>query len=412
MKGFFIASLLVLIASVALVAAIEYDPGYLLISYGYYTLESSVWVGLMAFIALFILVYGVFSLLRRTINSSNAWGAWISRRGYRRSQEQTTKGLIAFIEGNWQNARRTLSRAAAKSETPLLNYLIAARASHALDDNKQMKALLKKAEESTQGANIAVGLTQAELQLRSGHYEQSLATLTRVRRNAAKHPYALYLLKSVYVGLNDWQEITALLPELKKNKVFPPGQLDELELTASKESIIEAAKVCDDTLAELDKLWKAFPTSVTKNSDVVACYVECMMTQGGMQEAETLLRKQLKKDWNKKLISLYGKLEGDDRDEQLIHAENWLKERNNDAALLLCLGRLSLRNSLWGKAREYFESSLKLESSGEVCAELGRLLAHLGEHKKSTAYFQKGLMLATDGLPALPMPEPSIAEAR
>ena len=126
---------------------------------------------------------------------------WLSGRDYRRSQQQTTNGLIAFIEGNWQSSRRTLAKAAAKSETPLLNYLIAARASHALDDSKQMKTFLKKAEQSTSGAGIAVGLTQAELQLRSGQFEQSLATLTRVRRNAGKHPHVLFLLAQTYQGL-------------------------------------------------------------------------------------------------------------------------------------------------------------------------------------------------------------------
>ena len=129
------------------------------------------------------------------------------------------------------------------------------------------------------------------------------------------------------------------------------------------------------------------------------------MALGGMQEAEKLIRNRLKKDWNDQLVSLYGKIATQDADRQLIIAENWLKERNNDAALFLCLGRLSLRNSLWGKAREYFERSLQFEDSGEVCAEMGRLLAHLGEHEKSSEYFQRGLMLATEGLVELPMPE-------
>ncbi len=404
MKRFFIACLLVLVFSVLLVLAIEYDPGYLLLSYGHYTLESSIWVGLVVFLVLFALVYGFFSVIRRSINSRNALGKWFSSRGYRHSQQKTTQGLIAFIEGNWQNAQKILSRAAVKSETPLLNYLVAARASHALGDTQQMEQFLQKAEQSTSGAGIAVGLTQAELQMRSGHFEQSLATLTRVRRNAGKHPYVLYLLKQVYIDLNDWHEVLALLPELKKYKVLEQDKLDELELQACRESIVEAAKSKANISVELQTLWQGFSKTAIKNSGLVACYAAQIMAAGGMQEAEKLIRNQLKKDWDKELVALYGKVAGDDAGKQLLHAENWLKERNNDASLLLCLGRLSLRNSLWGKARQYFESSLKLENSGEVCAELGRLLAHLGEHEKSSEYFQQGLLLATSGLVELPMP--------
>ena len=404
MKRFFIASLVVLLLSVALVAAIELDPGYILISYNTYTLETSVWIGVGLFVLLFSIVYGFFSLLRRLISGTGALSDWLSGRDYRRSQQQTTHGLIAFIEGNWQSSRKTLAKAAAKSETPLLNYLIAARASHALDDSKQMKAFLKKAEQSTSGAGIAVVLTQAELQLRSGRFEPSLATLTRVRRNAGKHPHVLYLLAQTYQGLNDWQQVLALLPELKKYKVLAPDEITELEITASKASILEAAKSRSDALGNLRPLWQSFSTAVKANSEVIACYAESIIALGDMQGAEKLIRNRLKKDWNSTLVSLYGKVASDDPARQLLFAEDCLKQRNNDAALFLCLGRMSLRNAFWGKAREYFERSLQFEDSGEVCAEMGRLLAHLGEHEASSEYFYRGLLLATDDLVDFPMP--------
>lgn len=405
MKRVFIASLLVLLGSVFLVGAIEYDPGYLLISYGHYTLESSLWIAIAVCIVLFVIVYGFFSLLRRAINSSAVFSDWLSGRHYRRSQQQTTRGLIAFIEGNWRLSRQILSRAATKSETPLLNYLVAARASHLLDDEKETRAFLKKAEETTTGASNAVGLTQAELQLGSGQLEQSLATLTRLRRSAGKHPYVLLLLKRVYEGLNDWQAVLALIPELKKYHVISDEKLDELVLTASRNSLIEAGCIRGVTAGQLETLWARLPKAAVKHSDVVECYADQLIMLGDMSKAEKLIRSQLKKDWNKKLVSLYGTIASDDAAKQLIHAENWLKERNNDAPLLLCLGRLALRNSQWGKAREYFENSLKLESNAEVYGELGRLLSHLGELEKSNEYFQRGLVLIPNGLTALPMPE-------
>ena len=72
--------------------------------------------------------------------------------------------------------------------------------------------------------------------------------------------------------------------------------------------------------------------------------------------------------------------------------------------MLLALGRLSARDKLWGKARDYFESSYRLERSAEVCAELGRLLNALGEPKVAAAYYREGLELREKGLPELPMP--------
>jgi HemY protein len=72
---------------------------------------------------------------------------------------------------------------------------------------------------------------------------------------------------------------------------------------------------------------------------------------------------------------------------------------------LLTLGRLSLQNRLWGKARDYLESSLRMQRNPEACAELARLLASLGETERSNQLFEEGLGLLDERLLALPLPE-------
>ena len=58
-----------------------------------------------------------------------------------------------------------------------------------------------------------------------------------------------------------------------------------------------------------------------------------------------------------------------------------------------------------GKARDYLESSLRMERNPEACAELARLLAGLGETERSNQLFQEGLGLLDERLLALPLPE-------
>jgi len=74
--------------------------------------------------------------------------------------------------------------------------------------------------------------------------------------------------------------------------------------------------------------------------------------------------------------------------------------------LLLTLGRLCLQNSLWGKARDYLESSLQVQRNPEACAELARLLAQLGDTERSNQLFQEGLGLLDNRLLASPLPAP------
>ena len=87
------------------------------------------------------------------------------------------------------------------------------------------------------------------------------------------------------------------------------------------------------------------------------------------------------------------------------NAEAWLSEHAEDPDLLRCLGRLATREQLWSHARDYFERSAAARPSAETYAELGRLLAAMGDAKASAGCFNQALALVSTPLPALPMPE-------
>ena len=133
-------------------------------------------------------------------------------------------------------------------------------------------------------------------------------------------------------------------------------------------------------------------------------YAEQLRQLGAQGEAEEVLRGALKRNYDSHLVRLYGLLRGKDPVKQLQTAEGWLKAHPADPSLLLTLGRLCLQNSLWGKARDYLENSLKLQRNPEACAELARLLAQLGETDRSNQLFQEGLNLLDERLLALPLP--------
>ena len=47
MRKLFAVTLFALLLGVGVIALIETDPGYVLVAYGNYTLETSLWVGLL-----------------------------------------------------------------------------------------------------------------------------------------------------------------------------------------------------------------------------------------------------------------------------------------------------------------------------------------------------------------------------
>jgi HemY protein len=400
----FAYALVALLLGVGVVALIETDPGYILMAYGDYTLETSLWVGLLLLGLFTLLVYLVVRLLRRLLAGQHSLAGWFSDRKSRQSARLTNRGLINFIEGNWNKARRQLLRGATHSDAPLLNYLVAARASHRVGELDKVREYLGAAEATDSQAGIAVELTQAEMRLEAGQYEQALATLVRARRNAGRHPYVLDLLCKAYRGLGDWQALSDLLPELRKYKVMPEDELAGLE-SEVQVRLLQASAAAEDPGASLQRHWQSLPANFKRDPGLLHTYVELLVDAGAAAAAEKVILRALKQQWDATLVDLYGRVEGDDPGKQLANAEAWLSEHPEDPDLLRCLGRLATREQLWSHARDYFERSAAARPSAETYAELGRLLAAMGDAKASAGCFNQALALVSTPLPALPMPE-------
>ncbi len=140
-----------------------------------------------------------------------------------------------------------------------------------------------------------------------------------------------------------------------------------------------------------------------KQIRLVGQYADYLIQRGAAEKAEMLLREILKKTWDDHLAILYGQAAGVDAHKQLAIAENWLKLRPNNAGLLLTLGRLCLRNQLWGKARTYLENSIELEPNAVAYAELANLLERIGERDLAANYYRQGLLNAIAVKPQSPI---------
>jgi HemY protein len=388
-KRLFLAVLAALLLAAALAAAIAYDPGYILIAFGAYTLETTVWVGVALVLLILAAMYLLILLMHRSMRQGSVIGRWRANWNERRGRQLTQRGLLAYVEGHFERARVMLDRAAPRAESPVVNYLLAARAASALGDEKMCELYLLRAQRSGED-DLAVAVTRAELQLRRGQLQEALTTLTPLRQRAAKHPYVLKLLQETYAALRDWPRVLELLPQLRRNKVLTREQVAQLELTATIKLLDELA-ACQQ-LESLRQHWQQLPRNLERNTDIVASYARGLAALGAAADAEQIVRQQLKREWSAELVALYGNVAGADPARQLAHAEQWLPQHSASAALLLCLGRLAQRNQLWGKARDYFESSLKLAENPQTYAELGRLLAQLGQHERSSEYYERGLL--------------------
>jgi len=387
--------LLLLVVFVALAVAsgmfLREDPGYVFFGYGQWSVETS-----LAVFAVFALI--LYTLLYATIRA--LLGLWrvprrlthaTQQRAKQRASRSLTQGLIDLAEGRWERAERVLMRDAVGSENALLHFLGASRAAQQQGAHQRRDAYLKRAIEANPQADVAVSLTQAELQLAHRQTERALASLSRLRNLAPKHDYVLRLLAKLYRDVEDWQKLLELLPEVRKKHLFDDETFHAMQL-ATWHGLLKAGE--KHNLEELQTCWDALPKSARENEEILHVYAERLIYFNAEQRVEPLIRAALNRRWNSKLARLYGLIQTSDAAQQLDFAETWLKNHGRDPFLLASLGRLCKRRSLWGKARIYLESSLGLNALAETHLELAELLESLGEKDTAMKHYRDGLSLA------------------
>lgn len=404
-----IRMLVIVLVLAALIGALGYamslHSGYVLIAYQGLRYESTLWV----FLGVLLLILVALVLIRWTLRllyvSGRTVNPWSRFHRQRRTRKAAERGMLELSEARWPEALGHLKRAAEADPQPLLLYLGAARAANELGQIEERDALLARARERQPKAELAVELAHADLQESAGDIAGARATLETLRTRHPSHRHVLRQLAQLHQRQDDWPAVIELLPALRKQKVLVGEELKLLERqawTGQLDSILVDPSL--DSPGRLTEAWKQLSPALREDPVLALRYATALHRLGADDEAEPVVRKAIQTRYEMSLVELYGTLRSRDPNGQLKAAERWLPEHPSDAVLLRCLGRLCVKCTLWGKARDYLESSLSFDRQPETCAELARLLAQLGEDARSQRLFVEGLDLMDRRLPVTTQP--------
>ena len=382
---------------------IEHDAGQMILTISGWTVQTSFSFFVISIVVIFLLLNITLGLINRLWRMPVQVGDWQKNRHQRLSEKYLSRGLMALVEGDWNKAEVFLSKGAPHSQAPLVNYLAAARAAQALGAVERRDGYLMQAYKDDPDAEIAIGLVQAELQINQQQTEQALATLTHLHDQKPKQDQVNKMLLHTYAELKDWDAILALLPKVERAGILPREQIQAKQLEAyggllkrlgSNQDVLEADNL-QTTKERLNNAWSKIPKKLCTELHLIEVYTEEKLKLSDTLECEPLIHKALKKQWDVALLGLYGLVEGKDMAKQLKFAESFLPGHARDAVLLLTLGRLSVRNKLWGKAKTYLEESIEINPVPETYRTLATVLDELGEHDAAMLNYQRGLELAT-----------------
>ncbi|WAK01817.1 heme biosynthesis HemY N-terminal domain-containing protein [Methylobacter sp. YRD-M1] len=369
------------------------SPGYVLIGIGQWSIETSMVVFAVSLIMGFFIFYLFFRFLGWLLRLPGQ----IKSRGksvkFNRSQEALIAGLVDSAEGNWERAEKVLIKHASHSGAPLLHYLTAAKAAQSRGAIDKRDEYLRKAADQVPGSDIAIGLTQAELNLSGNQFDQALETLTRLHSIDPTHASVLKLLHQTYQHIGDWEGIRKLIPSLHNNKVLMEAEIKLLETEAFSKLLRQAAE--NGNINEIESLWSEIPGYIKSVHGVSAIYFAAMIEAGIGAKVEDELAKTLSVNWDQTLLVLFGSIQSADPVRQLETAEQWLTSHAGDAVLLSIIGKLSLKCGDAGKAEKYFNHSITVEPTVLAYQLLGDLLSARGDKDKASECYKSGLELAS-----------------
>lgn len=382
------------------------DPGYLLLSWHLTSVEMSLWLAGLLWILSLLVAVAFIGLLSGVLGLDDWWARWTRRRNIERSLRRFQEGCVSLEQGDWKRAERLLFTAARLSPEPLPAYLAAATAAARGQAFDRAEQYLVLAEE--RGNRLAVGLARARLLLVAGRWEQAAILLARLQDKYRREDSVLMLRIEALTRLQKWGELAELLPVLQKRAPGDDLHFSALEKRANREVlgwIADTAGRVDRayTTKKLRTYWDALPKRLRGDEELIAAYANELIRTGGDDVAESLLADALSRQWSNTGIEAYGRTRSTRPDQALQRAEAWKLVHPDNPALMLALGRLSLQNRCWLKARHYFEASLALRKSPEAYAELIRLLAQL-DAKEASHYLLESLGQTNTKLPDLPLP--------
>lgn len=384
--------LLLFAAAVGLVMA-SHNPGYVLLVYPPYRVDMSLTLFVLLVVAVFVSGYWLLRLVLSVLRLPVFVRRFRAERAQAKARKLLDEALNAFFEGRYAAAEKASARAIRLGDTSALHPIIAARSAHELHEYEKRDAYLSAAEGKTAGDATLRLMAASKFMLDQRDTYGALQALRQLRDSGVKgHPGVLSLELKAQQQAGNWDEVLQVIDQLQKCQSIDATAAAQLRQQAWLESIRQ-----QEDLAGLTDCLKRIPADFKRRVKIAAAAARALIRHGGSQLAQQLLSDSLNAQWDSELVALYGDCQSGDVIGQIRQAEKWLNQHQDDAGLLLALGKLCMHQKLWGKAQNYLDASISVSPSHAAYQALGQLAEQSGKADEALKYYQQAAALKADG---------------
>jgi len=384
-------SVLLVAVAVGLGMLLVSSTGYVVIVAAPYRIELSLNLLVLLVLGGYLAFYFATRMVSTLLQIPARVAAYREERSRARNRQSLNEALLAFFQGRYASAEKSAANALGGDETKGVAAIIAARSAHELGRFTEREQFLDHAKGSNAPEVDQARLTTlADLLVSQGRFEEALAVLKDLSARDARNLRLLRLRLQAEQATRRWDEMLETVGALLKLGGTTPAEAAGARRTAHLGNLNRKAQ----DAAALAAYWKQIPSDVRLDPALAATAARFHLALGGNEAAQEIIERALENDWNAGLVALYGESAGADALPQIERAEKWLRTHARDPALLLALGKLCMRQALWGKAQSYIEASLALEPTHDGHMTLAALMERLGKPQEAVRHFRRSAELA------------------
>lgn len=292
----------VVLLALALAELGQEDPGYVLINYSGYVIETSL---------LIIIAFAVVASIAIYLAAFFLKPIWLQFKGTALSPKQErhqltlTKGMLALSDGDWVFAEKQLNRMPKNTPATLIALLGSARAAFELGKDDRAQQYLEQALKFDKKNGVKhrhhILLAQAQLAVSKTDYVAAMRSLNKIA--ASDHNKAYWKMKArVLLHTQQWHQLYALMPKIRQDTLFSDTELLELEVTCF------GALMHDQPLETIEEFWKTIPSKRRLLSPLARTKFNALANIGETKLALELAQEQVQRgmdsDWALDLASL------------------------------------------------------------------------------------------------------------
>jgi HemY protein len=370
--------------AVLLAVAGRYNTGYALVVVPPWRFDLSLNLLVLLLVASFVLAYLLLRLVVNTLRMPRAVREFRARKRRENAADALREALRLLFEGRFGQALKKADQAFIAGESPGLAALLAARAARGMNNETAETTWLGRARRHDEKMHDARLMTEAELHTDARRFDAALESLNSLQEGGQRHVAALRLSLRVHLALGRWGDMLRVARLLEKHRAIPPEHAASLKRRAHLEGMHDRK----GDARQLIDYWAQLPAGERRDAQVAALAARLLIDAGDGGAAQKIIETRLGAQWDDGLSALYGDCKEGEALARISRAEEWLKDRPQDAQLLLTLGRLCRFQQLWGKAQSYLEASLAIAPSRGANLELAELFDRLDRPDQANRHYR------------------------